>query len=86
MVIRYSTNIDSKGEFYTDSNGREMIYRKKNWRATYNYTNDEPQAGNYYPINAKIMIQDDKKQFAVLTDRSEGGSSLHDGEVELMVS
>ncbi|XP_049819132.1 lysosomal alpha-mannosidase [Aethina tumida] len=85
MVIRYSTNIDSKGEFYTDSNGREMIYRKKNWRATYNYTNDEPQAGNYYPINAKIMIRDDKKQFAVLTDRSEGGSSLHDGEVELMI-
>jgi len=25
------------------------------------------------------------EQFTVLTDRSEGGASIHDGEVELMV-
>jgi len=29
--------------------------------------------------------QDDKVQFTVLNDRSQGGSSLNDGQVELMV-
>ncbi|MDA8002928.1 MAG: glycosyl hydrolase-related protein, partial [Alphaproteobacteria bacterium] len=44
-------------------------------------------AGNYYPVNSRIFIQDTQKglQFTVLTDRSHGGSSLKDGSVEIMV-
>ena len=37
--------------------------------------------------NALLLLQDMSagEQFTVLTDRSEGGASIHDGEVELMV-
>lgn len=47
---------------------------------------EEPIAGNYYPVTSKIMIKDNDFELAVLTDRAEGGSSLEDGQVELMVS
>ncbi|KAJ8951617.1 hypothetical protein NQ318_012287 [Aromia moschata] len=86
VITRYTTELDSKDEFFTDSNGREMIYRKRDYRPTYDYTDDEPQAGNYYPVNTRIVIKDGETEFAVLTDRSEGGSSLKSGEIELMLS
>lgn len=86
VITRYSTELDTDRVFYTDSNGREMIYRKRNYRPTYEYTTEEPQSGNYYPVNSKILLKDDVNEFAVLTDRSEGGSSLSSGQVELMVS
>jgi len=42
---------------------------------------------NYYPVYSKISIKDQKEgiQFSVLTDRTQGGSSLTDGQIELMV-
>ncbi|KAJ8951631.1 hypothetical protein NQ318_012301 [Aromia moschata] len=86
VITRYTTKLNTTDEFYTDSNGREIIYRKKNFRPTYEYTDEEPQSGNYYPVNTKISIKDDEYEFAVLTDRSEGGTSLNSGEVELMLS
>merc|ERR1740121_1377041 len=48
---------------------------------------NEPVAGNYYPVNTLIAVQDDEKdaEMVVLTDVSQGGSSLAPGEIELMV-
>lgn len=85
IISRFSTNLKTNGEFYTDSNGREMLKRKKDYRPTYPYTPDEPQSGNYYPVTSKISINDGTKQFSILNDRAEGGSSLNDGEIEVMV-
>lgn len=64
-----------------------MIERKLNYRPTYDYTNEEPIAGNYYPVTSRIMIRDknDLRDFGVINDRSQGGSSLDEGKVELMV-
>ena len=45
----------------------------------------EPIAANYYPINSMISIDDGKSELAVVTDVSVGGSSIRDGEIELMV-
>ncbi|CAF4479374.1 unnamed protein product, partial [Rotaria magnacalcarata] len=39
----------------------------------------------YYPINSRIWIKDQNRQLTVLTDRSEGGGSILDGSVEVMV-
>ncbi|XP_059158649.1 lysosomal alpha-mannosidase-like [Physella acuta] len=75
----------NKGVFYTDANGRELLERKINYRPTWNVTIPEPVAGNYYPITTMISIKNDKNQFTVLTDRSHGGTSLNDGDVELML-
>lgn len=47
-------------EFYTDSNGLEMQLRKLNYRPTWKLNVSEPVAGNYYPINAMISINDTK--------------------------
>lgn len=75
----------TNGVFYTDSNGREMLERKLNYRPTWDVDIQEPIAGNYYPVTSKISIKDGTKRVSVMTDRAQGGSSLRDGEVELMV-
>ncbi|KAK7113101.1 lysosomal alpha-mannosidase-like [Littorina saxatilis] len=87
VVSVFKTSLSNKGTFYTDANGREVLKRQLNHRETWPLNNTEPVAGNFYPVNSRIYIQDEAKkvQFTVLTDRSEGGSSLRDGEVELMV-
>lgn len=73
--------------FYTDSNGREMLERIRNFRSTWDIEINETESSNYYPVTSRIVIKDQEKnlEFAVLTDRAQGGSSLRDGEVELMV-
>eukprot|EP00945_MAST-04E_sp_MAST-4E-sp1_P007088 g7088.t1 len=89
VIVKYKTSVDSKGAFYTDANGREMVKRQYNQRGP-SYPPlvvHEPVAGNYYPVNSMISLQDDteKVQLAVITDVSVGGASLADGELELMV-
>jgi len=96
VVSRFSTNVSSAGEFKTDSNGRDMLVRKRcltkvgamdsSCRASvpeYNVT--EPVAGNFYPINTAISIADDATAFGVAVDRAQGGASLVDGQIELML-
>lgn len=85
VVVRYLTPIKSKGEFYTDSNGREFLKRARNIRPTWNLTVNQPVAGNYYPVNVAIYVEDEDAALAVLVDRSQGGASIIDGSVELMV-
>ncbi|XP_017876463.1 lysosomal alpha-mannosidase isoform X1 [Ceratina calcarata] len=87
VVTRYSSNLDSAGLFYTDSNGREMLKRKRNYRPTWNLRLEEPVSGNYYPVNSKISVKDEEKQLklSVLTDRAQGGTSMIDGEIEMML-
>lgn len=83
-VVKYQTDIINNGEFYTDSNGRQMLKRKLNARPQWNLTLTEPVPGNYYPVTNEIYIENGER-FTVLTDRSQGGTSLVEGEVELML-
>jgi hypothetical protein len=85
LVTQYSSDIESNGIFYTDSNGREFQKRFRSSRPSWNLTENEPIAGNYYPVNAAIYIRDSNKSMGLLTDRSQGGSSLKDGTIEIMV-
>jgi lysosomal alpha-mannosidase len=87
VVSRFSTDLQTDGLFYTDSNGRELLERKRNYRPTWELDLSEPESGNYYPVTSRILIRDTIRQqeLAVLNDRSQGGSSLNDGQVELMV-
>ena len=45
----------------------------------------QPIAGNYYPVNAAIYVEDEESSMAVLNDRTQGGASLSPGSIELMV-
>ena len=85
IVTRLCTPIQSDGVFYTDSTGREFLKCRQSSRLTWNLTEYEPVAGNYYPVNAAIYIEDDTSSLSVIVDHSQGGSSLADGCVELMV-
>ncbi|CAF4737494.1 unnamed protein product [Rotaria sp. Silwood1] len=85
IIIRYDTDIASESKYYTDANGREVLERKRDYRPTWNYTVTETVSGNYYPINSRVWIKEKDRQFTVLTDRSEGGSSIQDGSIEIMV-
>ncbi|XP_045541142.1 lysosomal alpha-mannosidase-like [Papilio machaon] len=84
-IIRYETDLNNNGVFYTDSNGRQMLKRKLNHRPQWNLTLAEPIAGNYYPITNKIYIEDENNRLSVLTDRSQGGTSLNNGDIEIML-
>ena len=99
IVTRYNTNVDNDATFYTDSNGREFLKRQRNHRPTWDLSVYEPVAGNYYPVNTAIFVEGKQQQqeqrnnesssprsaFAVVTDRTQGGSSILDGTIELMV-
>jgi alpha-mannosidase len=88
VIVKYSSGLASKETFYTDSNGKEMVKRVYNKRGpTYPnpYKISEPVAGNYYPVNALMSLDDGTNELAVLTDVSMGGASLADGELEFMV-
>ncbi|KAM9251613.1 lysosomal alpha-mannosidase [Cariama cristata] len=85
IISRFETTLQTDARFYTDSNGRQILERRRDYRPTWNLSQTEPVAGNYYPVNSRIFIKDKKFQLTVLTDRSQGGSSIFDGSLELMV-
>ncbi|KRT79202.1 glycoside hydrolase, partial [Oryctes borbonicus] len=87
IISRFSTSLNTNDLFYTDANGREMIERRRDYRNTYTYTDEEPVAGNYYPVTSKIQLKDTTQniEFAILNDRAQGGTSLASGQVELMI-
>jgi len=79
VVVVYKTEIRSNGTFFTDSNGRQLVERKRGERGSYHIDPTEPVAQNFYPVTSMITISDDEEQFGVVTDRAEGGSSLEVG-------
>ncbi|XP_013877498.1 lysosomal alpha-mannosidase [Austrofundulus limnaeus] len=85
VITRLDTDIKTSEIFYTDSNGREMLQRRKDFRPTWQLKQTEPIAGNYYPINSRAFLKDDMNQLTVVTDRSQGGSSLQNGSLEIML-
>ncbi|XP_071052267.1 lysosomal alpha-mannosidase [Onthophagus taurus] len=87
VITRYTTNLKSDSIFYTDSNGRETLKRVRNFRPTWKLNISEPVSGNYYPVTTKISMRsvEDDVEVAILTDRAQGGTSLNNGELELML-
>jgi lysosomal alpha-mannosidase len=67
IIIRYDTDIQSQGKYYTDANGREVLERIRDYRPTWNYTVFEPVSGNYYPVTSRIWIKEPNRQFTILT-------------------
>ena len=85
QVLMMSNN----GVFYTDSNGLQMQKRVLGKRPDFDLKIEgtEHISANYYPINSAITIVDQSKNdaFTILNDRSQGGSSLKEGRIELMI-
>jgi hypothetical protein len=87
VTLNLKTDNNNNFMFFTDSMGLEEQKRIINFRPAWNLTVFEPAAGNYYPINSFIRIQDVKTNgsITVLTDRTQGGSVLREGEIEIMI-
>mmetsp|Transcript_56397 Transcript_56397/g.134643 ORF Transcript_56397/g.134643 Transcript_56397/m.134643 type:complete len:987 (-) Transcript_56397:208-3168(-) len=86
IVSRISTDIKTGGTCYTDSNGREMLQRKRDFRPTWKLKQTEEVAGNYFPVTTSLYIRDTAAQLTVLTDVAQAGTGcVRDGEIELMV-
>ena len=88
VIVRYASGLRSGGRWYTDSNGKEMVPRNLDKRGPsypHPYKLSEPVAGNYYPVSAMQSLDDGTHELAVLTDVTQGGSSLQDGALEFMV-
>lgn len=85
VVTKFSTTMKSNKTFYSDSNGRDFLERIRDYRADWDLEVNQPIAGNYYPINLGIYMKDNSSEFSILVDRSVGGSSILDGQLELMV-
>ena len=85
LVTHIQTDIKSNKTFYTDSNGRDFLKRIRDYRADWDLQVNQPAAGNYYPINLGMFLKDNSNEFSVLVDRAVGGSSLVDGQLELML-
>lgn len=99
VIMRFQSNLNSASFFYTDSNGREIMERELDFRPTWNLNQTEPVAGNYLPINSFLIIRDEAlnkksekkqvndylRQITLINDRSQGGSSLSEGGLELML-
>lgn len=85
IITQITTKMMTNKTFYTDSNGRDFIKRVRDYREDWSLEVSQPVAGNYYPVNLGMYIQDDSTELSVLVDRAVGGSSLVDGQIELML-
>ncbi|PIN15813.1 Glycosyl hydrolase, family 38 - alpha-mannosidase [Handroanthus impetiginosus] len=85
IVTQIKSKIGNNKTFYTDSNGRDFLERIRDYRTDWDLQVNQPVAGNYYPINLGIYIKDKSTEFSVLVDRSVGGASITDGEIEIML-
>ncbi|CAN1153296.1 Alpha-mannosidase 2 [Linum perenne] len=78
LIVRYKTDIDNKGIFYSDLNGFQMSRRE-----TYDKI---PLQGNYYPMPSLAFIQGSNgHRFSVNSRQSLGVASLKDGWLEIML-
>jgi hypothetical protein len=58
VVARYSApSLRTNASFFTDSNVREYLERRRNERPSWPYTPVEPIAGNYYPVRAQRALR-----------------------------
>ena len=92
VITRYSTDLNSQDSFDTDSNGRLMISRRRNFRPSWELNLTEPVSSNYYPVTSRLSLAEQtnsvaqqRRQLWVMTDRAQGGSSLQSGQLELML-
>jgi len=88
VIARYSSSIKNGGKFFSDSNGRQFVGRTLGNHSVFGKDvslDIEPVASNFYPVNTAMFIEDDEHSFSVLVDRSQAGSSLSEGSLELII-
>lgn len=85
--------------FSTDSNGREVLLRRRDARPTWDLHQTAPVAGNFYPIASSIRItgtalrlsgasadvREPNVTLALVTDRPQAAASLESGSLHVLL-
>lgn len=77
IAMRFSTNINSTDEFFTDVNGYQVVRRKR--------FDKLPLQANFYPMPTLSYIEDENTRFTLITSSPLGCSSLKSGQLEVML-
>ncbi|XP_022272654.1 alpha-mannosidase 2x isoform X3 [Canis lupus familiaris] len=77
LALRIHTDIDSQGAFFTDLNGFQVQPRR--------YLKKLPLQANFYPMPVMAYIQDAQNRLTLHTAQALGVSSLHDGQLEVIL-
>ena len=62
VVSRFTTDIAGNGECFVDSNGREMLPHKEDWRQSWSFNQTGLVAGNFYLITTGLLIRYQRSQ------------------------
>ncbi|CAN8003106.1 unnamed protein product, partial [Ixodes hexagonus] len=79
LVSRFDSGLHSGDRFYTDTNGRRSIERRR--------IKGSPVASDFYPVTSWAFLTSDSQdvQLTVFPDRPQGASSLSSGQLEFLV-
>ena len=106
ITVQYNTSNglhknETQAEFWTDSNGVQMMRRVVNYKHNYNHTFNEKVAINFYPVTTAMSIRSKTSKFynvnkyayltpedrmlTMFSDRPQSGGALRKGEMMLML-
>ncbi|XP_032650078.1 alpha-mannosidase 2x isoform X1 [Chelonoidis abingdonii] len=77
MALRLSTSIASEDTFFTDLNGFQIQPRR--------FLKKLPLQANFYPMPGMAYIQDKQSRLTLHTAQALGVSSLHSGQLEVIL-
>ncbi|XP_040069733.2 lysosomal alpha-mannosidase-like isoform X1 [Ixodes scapularis] len=79
LVSRFESSVRSGDRFYSDTNGRRSIERRR--------IKGSPVASDFYPVTSWAYLTSDSQdvQLTVFPDRSQAASSLSSGQLEFLV-
>ncbi|XP_075724571.1 lysosomal alpha-mannosidase isoform X4 [Rhipicephalus microplus] len=79
IVCRFASSVQSGELFYTDTNGRRSIERKR--------LEGSPVASNFYPVTSWAFLASESQgvQLTVFPDRPQGAASLASGNLEFLI-
>ncbi|KAG0420609.1 hypothetical protein HPB47_003389 [Ixodes persulcatus] len=79
LVSRFESSVRSGNRFYSDTNGRRSIERRR--------IRGSPVASDFYPVTSWAYLTSDSQdvQLTVFPDRSQAASSLSSGHLEFLV-
>nr|XP_042091036.1 alpha-mannosidase 2x isoform X2 [Ovis aries] len=77
LALRIRTDIDSQGIFFTDLNGFQVQPRR--------YLKKLPLQANFYPMPVMAYLQDAQNRLTLHTAQALGVSSLHNGQLEVIL-
>ncbi|XP_042328566.1 alpha-mannosidase 2x isoform X2 [Sceloporus undulatus] len=77
LALRFSTDIESQGTFFTDLNGFQIQPRQ--------YLKKLPLQANFYPMPVMAYIQDMQTRLTLHTAQALGVSSLNNGQLEVIL-